>query len=71
MVGGSGDLHAHYVSARRPFARSCVDWQYIFHPPLRVMVFQLHFRFWRRDALARDHAYFFVSLAARREFDKY
>jgi hypothetical protein len=35
------------------------------------MVFQLHFRFWRRDALARDHAYFFVSLAARREFDKY
>ena len=62
MVGGSGELHAHHVLARRLIANSCVDWQYIFHPPLRVLVFQLHFRVWRHE---HDQAHFFCFFCQR------
>jgi hypothetical protein len=67
MVGGSGGVHEHHASARRLFARSCVDWQYIFHPPLRVMVFQLNVRVLRHNVATHAHAYFFVLLAANEE----
>ena len=45
MVRGPGDSHTRHASARRLRTHTRINWQYFFHPPLRVLVFELNLQF--------------------------